>query len=149
MTITTNHIALTTMAADHVCFGVDSMEAMIDWYGRVLGFTVEKRWTVAELPGRELAYIIGASGFRIELISGGTGPRSPSGDSFAEHLGVRGSNHLCFRVPDVDAAVAAVETAGVTPFFPPTDYPVGAERRIAFLKDIEGNVIEFAGPLKG
>lgn len=138
-----------SLHADHVCFGVDSMQAVIDWYGRVLGFQVEKRWTVAELPGRELAYLIGPDGFRIELISGGQGPRPPSGDTFANHLGIRGANHLCFRVADVDAAVEAVEAADVAPFFPPTDYPVGAERRIAFFKDIEGNVIEFAGPLKG
>lgn len=137
------------LAADHLCFGVDDMQAMIDWYAKVLGFSVEKRWTVAELPGRELAYLIGADGFRIELISGGDGPRSPSGSDFAEHLSVRGANHLCFRVGDVDEAVAAIEASGVTPFFPPTDYPIGAERRIAFFKDVEGNVIEFAGPLKG
>lgn len=137
-----------SLHADHVCFGVDDMQNVIDWYDRVLGFRVEKRWTVAELPGRELAYLIGPDGFRIELISGGQGPRTPSGDTFADHLGVRGANHLCFRVTDVDAAVEAIEAAGVAPFFPPTDYPVGAERRIAFFKDIEGNVIEFAGPLK-
>ncbi len=141
--------ALATMVADHVCFGVDDIEAVIEWYGRVLGFTVEKRWTVAELPGRELAYLIGANGFRIELIFGGMGPRVQSGESFAEHLGIRGANHLCFRVADVDEAVASIEASGASPFFPPTDYPIGAERRIAFLKDVEGNVIEFAGPLKG
>jgi methylmalonyl-CoA/ethylmalonyl-CoA epimerase len=107
-----------------------------------------ERWTVAELPGRELAYLIGAQGFRIELTAGGTGPRSPSGEDFAEHLGVRGSNHLCFRVDDVDRAIAAVEAAGAAPFFPATDFPVGAARRVAFFKDVEGNVIEFAGPLK-
>lgn len=141
--------SLSEMIADHICFGVDDIDAMIDWYSRVLGFAVEKRWTVEELPGRELAYLIGANGFRIELISGGTGPRAPSGDSFAEHLSIRGANHLCFRVTDVDAAVASIEASGATAFYPPTDYPVGAERRIAFLKDVEGNVIEFAGPLKG
>lgn len=136
-----------SLTADHVCFGVDDMQAVIDWYARVLGFRVEKRWTVAELPGRELAYIVGPDGFRIELISGGTGPRSPTGADFAEHLSVRGANHLCFRVSDVDEAVFTIEKAGVQTFFPPTDYPVGAERRIAFFKDVEGNVIEFAGPL--
>ncbi|MBX9649907.1 MAG: VOC family protein [Xanthobacteraceae bacterium] len=138
-----------SLRADHVCLGVDDMQSIIDWYGRVLGFRLEKRWTVTELPGRELAYIIGPDGFRIELISGGKGPRSPSGADFGEHLSVRGANHLCFHVDDVDEAVAAIETAGAEPFFPPTDYPVGAERRIAFFKDIEGNVIEFAGPLSG
>lgn len=145
----TTFASIPGLAADHICYGVDDMQAMIDWYAATLGFTVEKRWTVAELPGRELAYLIGAGGFRIELISGGDGPRSPSGNDFAEHLGVRGANHLCFRVANVDEAVAAIEAVGVTPFFPPTDYPIGAERRIAFFKDVEGNVIEFAGPLKG
>ena len=145
--MTPSNSPLSSLRADHVCFGVDNMQAVIDWYDRVLGFKIEKRWTVAELPGRELAYLIGPDGFRIELISGGQGPRSPSGESFADHLGVRGANHLCFRVDSVDDAVDAIEAAGVTPFFPATDYPVGAERRIAFFKDVEGNVIEFAGPL--
>jgi methylmalonyl-CoA/ethylmalonyl-CoA epimerase len=147
--MTTKHSVLSTLRADHVCFGVDDMEGAIAWYGRVLGFQVEKRWTVTELPGRDLAYLIGPDGFRLELVSGGNGPRSPSGESFADHLGVRGANHLCFSVADVDAAVAAIEAEGVSPFFPATDYPVGAERRIAFFKDMEGNVIEFAGPLRG
>lgn len=35
----------------------------------------------------------------------------------------------------------------VATFFPATDFPQGAERRVAFVKDPEGNVIEFAGPL--
>jgi catechol 2,3-dioxygenase-like lactoylglutathione lyase family enzyme len=147
--MTISRSPLSSLHADHVCFGVDNMQAVVDWYVRVLGFEVEKRWTVAELPGRELAYLVGANGFRIELISGGEGPRSPSGVSFADHLGIRGANHLSFRVDDVDEAVAAIEAAGVVPFFPATDYPVGAERRIAFFKDVEGHVIEFAGPLKG
>ena len=138
-----------SLAVDHICLGVDDMPAVIDWYARVLGFTIEKRWTVAELPERELACLIGPVGFRIELISGGTGPRAPSGADFAGHLSVRGVNHLCFRVADVDAAMAAVRMAGVQPFFPATDFPEGAERRVAFVKDVEGNVTEFAGPLAG
>lgn len=138
-----------SLRADHVCFGVDDMSKMIDWYASVLDFRVEKRWTVAELPGRELAYLIDENGFRLEFISGGTGPRAATGSTFEQHLGVRGANHLAFWTEDVDRSIESVEEKGVAPFFPATDFEVGAERRVAFFKDPEGNVLEFAGPLKG
>jgi catechol 2,3-dioxygenase-like lactoylglutathione lyase family enzyme len=122
---------------------------MIEWYASVLGFELEKRWVVVELPGRELAYLIHANGFRLEFISGGSGPRAATGATFEQHLGVRGANHVAFWTEDVDASVARIAAHGVEPFFPPTDFELGAERRVAFFKDPEGNVLEFAGPLKG
>lgn len=137
-----------SLTADHVCLGVDNMDAMIEWYRRVLGFALEIRWTVTELPGYELAYLTGPGGFRIELIAGGAGPRNASCTNVAELLSIRGANHFSFRVADVDAAIATVQAAGAGLLFPPTDFPGGPARRIAFLKDLEENVIEFVGPLK-
>ena len=138
-----------SMQVDHVEIGVDDMETMIAWYSRVLGFRVEKRWTVDELPGVELAYLLHPSGWRVELASGISGPRTPRAADFGNAFQMRGYQHICFRVSSVDEAMAEMTRLGVPTFFPPTDFPVGAERRIAFVQDPEGNVIEFAGPLVG
>lgn len=45
--------------------------------------------------------------------------------------------------------MAELTKRGVPAFVSATDYPKGAERRVAFVKDPEGNVIELAGPLAG
>ncbi len=138
---------LQNMKIDHVMIGVDNFGVMIAWYREKLGFQEEKRWTVDGLNGIDLAYIVGPDGFRIEFIGGGKGPRTPVPASFPEHFTMRGLQHLSFRVADVDAAVAELRARGVAVFVEAEDYPVGAQRRVAFIKDPEGNVIEFAGPL--
>ena len=129
--------------------GVDDLDAMIAWYRDKLGYRVEKTWAVDGLPGMRLAYLIGHDGFRIELVEGGRGPRTPNPSSFEQALKARGYQHLCYEVGDVDAVMAELGARGVAAFYPATDFPVGAERRVAFIKDPEGNIIEFAGPLKG
>lgn len=132
---------------DHLMLGVDDMEAVIAWYRDKLGYEVEKAWTVDGLPGIRLAYLIGHGGYRMELIAGGHGPKTPDPASFDEHFRMRGYQHACYWVDDVDAVMAELKSRGVEAFFPATDFPVGAERRVAFVKDPEGNIIEFAGPL--
>lgn len=130
-----------------VKLGVDDMEAMMAWYRDKLGYEVEKAWTVDGLPGIRLAYLIGHGGYRMELIAGGRGLRTPNPASFDEHFRMRGYQHACYWVDDVDAVMAELKGRGVEVFFPSTDFPAGAERRVALVKDPEGNVVEFAGPL--
>jgi len=137
----------TKLIPDHVCIGVADLDATIAWYQRVLGFEPDIRWTVPELPGFRLAYIKKGD-FRIELIdTGDRKPATPTPMAFDEFLRMPGFSHLCFRVDDVDAAMADIEAQGIAPELPPTDFPdVG--RRVAFFRDIEGNYLELAGPLK-
>jgi catechol 2,3-dioxygenase-like lactoylglutathione lyase family enzyme len=123
---------------DHVMLGVDDMEAMIAWYRDKLGYRVEKAWTVDGLPGIRLAYLIGHGGYRMELIAGGRGPRTPDPASFDQHFRMRGYQHACYWVDDVDAVMEELQGRGVAAFFPATDFPKGAERRVAFVKDPEG-----------
>ena len=136
------------MIADHVCIGVSNLDSAIEWYGEVLGFEVDIQWTVPELPGFRLAYIKKGD-FRIELID--TGEREatePSPMAFDEFLRLPGFSHLCFRVDDVDRAIEAISAKGVAIELPPTDFPdVG--RRVAFFRDLDGNFLELAGPMKG
>lgn len=121
---------------------------MIQWYKEKLGFREERRWTVDALPGMQLAYIE-LNGFRVEIIGGGGGHRPPVPSSFEQHLRMQGYQHLCFSTNDVDAVIAELNRRGVPTFVGAEDYPSGAERRVAFIQDNEGNVIEFAGSLKG
>ncbi len=136
------------LVADHVCIGVSDLDRAIAWYQRVLGFEVDIRWTVPELPGFRLAYVKKGD-FRIELID--TGERElqePAPMGFDEFLRLPGFSHLCFRVDDVDAAIEAITSEGVPAELPPTDFPdVG--RRVAFFRDLDGNYLELAGPMKG
>lgn len=83
------------MRVDHMMLGVDDMDRMPGWYQAALGFAVERAWTVEGLPGIRLAYLTG-HGFRLELIAGGNGPRTPVPASFPEHFTMRGFQHLCF-----------------------------------------------------
>jgi catechol 2,3-dioxygenase-like lactoylglutathione lyase family enzyme len=134
--------------ADHISVGVDDYEASIAWYRDKLGFEVEKEWTVDGLLGVKLAYLI-KNGFRIEILYGGKGEPVTAPEDFQQHFNRKGFGHLCFYVEDVDLAMSQLNRRGVPTFVPAKDYPVGAERRVAFVLDNSGNVIEFAGPLKG
>lgn len=141
--------ALSSLQADHVMIGVSNFEETMQWYKEKLGFREERKWTVKELPGVQLAYLE-LNGFRIEIIgsSRGHAPFLPS--NFTEHIAeTKGYAHLCFRVDDVDAVMAELNERGVPTFVPATDYPEGAECRVGFIKDNNGNVIEFAGSLVG
>ena len=138
------HIRL--MRVDHVSIGVRDLDTVAAWYRDKLDFVVEKVWTVEGLEGVRLAYLVGP-GWRIELIEGGEGPFAVPPADFNAHFQRGGYGHIAFAVEDVDETVAALAARGVATFVPATSYPVGAERRVAFLLDPEGNVIEFAHPL--
>ncbi len=141
-----NH-PLDGMQPDHVCIGVQDIEAAIAWYRKILGFEIDHRWSVPELPGFQFAYIQ-KNGYRIELIdSGGDVSGEPENLAFNEFLRLRGFSHVCFRVESVDAATTEVEDRGIKIDVPPTDFPDNG-RRISFFRDLDGNYIEFAGPMK-
>lgn len=138
---------LPPLRADHVLIGTPDYRATLDWYRRVLDAEIEKEWTVPEVPDLQLAYLrIG--NFKIEVI--GTAQSIPGAlraDDFGSHLRTSGYTHLCFEVDDVDATMAALAERDVPEFFPATDFP-NVSRRVAFIQDNNGNVIEFAGPMK-
>lgn len=143
-----NKTSLDTIQPDHVCIGVPDIDAAIEWYRDTLGFKIDQQWIVPELPGFRLAYIK-KNGYRIELIDSGEGISGKAQElAFDEFLRMRGFSHVCFLVENVDMAIAEVESRGVKIDVPPTDFPdVG--RRISFFRDLHGNYIEFAGPMKG
>ena len=134
------------MRPDHISVGVRDLDRMAAWYRDVLDMSVEKVWTVEGLDGVRLAYVTG-NGWRIEMIEGGTGPSLPPPADFNAHFQRGGYGHVGFAVEDVDETMAALRARGVEAFVPAESYPEGAERRVAFILDPEGNVIEFSHPL--
>ena len=137
---------LNSMRIDHVMISVPNYQETLQWYQEKFDATIEKEWTVDELPDLQLAYL-NVRGFRIEVV-GTTQARSgmPDFKNFGEALRTTGIGHFCFRVDNVDEAIAELNRRGVPTFVEAADYPnVGV--RVGFIKDNNGNIIEFSGAM--
>ena len=137
---------LNSMRIDHVMISVPNYQETLEWYQEKFDATIEKEWTVDELPDLQLAYL-DVRGFRIEVV-GTTQARSgmPNFSDFGEALRTTGIGHFCFRVDSVDDAISELNTKGVPTFVEAADYPnVGV--RVGFVKDNNGNIIEFSGAM--
>lgn len=135
------------MRIDHVMLCVPNFEETVQWYCQKLNAIVEKEWTVDQLPDLKLAYLQ-VCGFRIEIVGSSQSRQGmPNCETFAAALRTTGIGHICFWVDDVDAALAELNQCDVPTFVEAADYPnVGA--RVGFIKDNNGNIIEFTGSLK-
>jgi catechol 2,3-dioxygenase-like lactoylglutathione lyase family enzyme len=98
------------MTFDHVCFGVDDLEAMVQWYTYVLGFQLERRWTFPQPLGWEGVYLCKEGVMKLEMIAGGQGERYKSADNIMQQLQTRGVNHIAFRIADIDAEFEALSS---------------------------------------
>jgi catechol 2,3-dioxygenase-like lactoylglutathione lyase family enzyme len=138
-------------AFDHVSINVADFDAALRWYQEKLGFEQEVAWRVQALNGKRLAYLT-LGGARIELVEADVGAAlSPEAKTFGEHFGRTGYGHLCLSVDDVDAMLASLAAKDVPTFVRAETYPLDGtsyERRVGFIKDNDGNVIEFAEPLR-
>jgi catechol 2,3-dioxygenase-like lactoylglutathione lyase family enzyme len=108
---------------DHLVLRVRDLDAMVAWYGRVLGCPVERRQD------------------EIGLVLGRAGGAPPGAEG-------RNLDHFCFRVEPFDEGVirAHLAACGVDPG--PTESRYGAEGEgpSIYLQDPEGNTIELKGP---
>ena len=137
---------LDSMRIDHVMISVTNYQKTLQWYQDKFDATIEKEWTVEELPDLQLAYL-NVRGFRIEVV-GTTQSRSgmPDMSNFGEALRTTGIGHFCFRVDSVDDAISELNKKGVPTFIEAFDAPqVGV--RVGFVKDNNGNIIEFSGAM--
>ena len=110
----------------HIGLVVEAREAACRALERLTGAPVTERWE-SEIGVRVAFFAVG--GARLELVQY-TGPIV---ERFGPVLARRdGVHHLCFRVDDLEAALAAVTARGfrVVPGFPVE----GAHGRIAFLE---------------
>jgi methylmalonyl-CoA/ethylmalonyl-CoA epimerase len=137
--------AVTRWRAHHFGISVPDLNAAIAWYRDMLGFEVEKRVSIPQIPA-EIAFVRRGD-FRIEIFQvEGAAPlpadrRIPNRD-----LHTHGNKHMCFEVPDVPAAVKRLRERGADIAF-----EISAEHHpdgnpTAFVRDVAGNLIEFLQP---
>ncbi len=139
---------LATMKTDHLLLGVNNFEETVAWYQDILGFELEVQWKVEGLDHLDLAYLTNGD-FRIEIIGDKSSHQNNKQvEDFGEHLSHQGFAHICFQVEDIDLAMKQLNDKGIKTFVKAETYPLNFyNRRVAFIKDLNGNVIEFAGPL--
>lgn len=137
---------LAMIRAEHVMISTGDYGGTIAWYRDKLGFAIKQEWTVPEFPGVQLAYLE-LNGFVLEVV--GT-PRAFQDKATPPDLGTalsdRGFGHLAFLAADVDAVAKELARRGVEILVPPTSFPESG-RRLIFVRDNNGNLIEFLTPL--
>ena len=137
---------LSSLQLNHVEINVPNYEETIAWYEDKFDATIEQEWTVDEFPSLQLAYI-NVYGTRIEIV--GTAQSKvgmPQMSDFDELFKTTGIGHFCFGVDSVDDAIAELDRRGVPTFIEAFDAPQTGVR-VGFVKDNNGNVIEFSEPL--
>jgi methylmalonyl-CoA/ethylmalonyl-CoA epimerase len=129
---------MTELRIHHLGLSVPDLESSIEWYERVLGFSLEKRVYVEPIPA-QVAFLKHGS-FRIELFQvEGAAPlpdqrRVPNLD-----LRTHGTKHLSFVVEDVAVLAQELKALGA-------DIAMLVQvpgRRTLFVRDNAGNLIEF------
>lgn len=122
----------------HGGVSVPDLEGAIDWYGRVLGFDLEKRFFI-EAAGAKAA-MIRKGALRFELFEvAGAAPLPEERRHPPSDLRTHGNKHLAFQVDDLDAFLAEMKAKGVDiAFVVREDFGSGC-----FIRDCAGNLIEF------
>lgn len=133
-----------SMKVHHVAVRVPNFERALTWYVEKLDFHVLRQWTYADM---QLAFIAPAedSEFVIEILGGGNPPPipKPTYSDLGDSVRLAGFHHFCINVLDLEAAFAELRRRDVTVVAEPFELPV-INRRIAFIADPFGNIIELA-----
>lgn len=133
-----------SMKGHHVAVRVPDFEAAKRWYVEKLDFRVIHEWPYAD---QKLAYVGPATddAFYVELLGDGE-PKpipKPVYTDLGDSLRLAGYHHFCLNVADMDATVAELRRRGVSIVTEPFELPV-IQRRLAFIADPFGNLIELA-----
>jgi len=133
-----------SMKGHHVAVRVPDFQAAKQWYVEKLDFRVIHEWPYAD---QHLAYVAPATDddFFVELLGDGTPHPVPKPvyDDLGDSLRLAGYHHFCLNVSDIEATVAELRRRGVNIVTEPFELAV-INRRLAFLSDPWGNLIELA-----
>ena len=117
---------------------VPSLDAAIDWYGRVLGFELEKRFWIEAAQSDTAMVRKGPLRFELFEVSGAAAlpedRRFPPRD-----LQTHGNKHVAFRVADLEVFLAEMAAKGADIAFVVRE----GFGKGCFLRDCAGNLIEF------
>jgi len=132
------------MKGHHVAVRVPDFAAAKRWYTEKLDFRVVHEWPYAD---QQLAYVAPATDdtFFVEILGGGNpGPiPKPVYTDLGDSLRLAGLRHFCLNVANIEDTVSELRRRGVTIVTEPFELPV-INRRLAFLADPWGNLIELA-----
>lgn len=122
----------------HGGVSVPSLDEAVAWYGRVLGFALERTFFIP--PARARAAMIRKGPLRFELFEPEDGAPLPEGRSHPpSDIRTHGNKHLAFRIASLDAFIAEMAGLGVdVPFVVRENFGRGC-----FIRDCAGNLIEF------
>ena len=128
----------------HGGVSVPDIAAAIDWYGRVLGFVVEREFYIA--PAKSQAAMIRKGPLRFELFEPEEAAPLPDDRRHPPRdLLTHGNKHVAFRVEDLEAFLVEMEGKGADiAFVVREDFGKGC-----FLRDCAGNLIEFVEEADG
>jgi methylmalonyl-CoA/ethylmalonyl-CoA epimerase len=122
----------------HAGVSVPSLDAAIEWYGRVLGFEVEKRFYIDAARSDTVMLRRGSLRFEIFEVEGATSlpedRRYPPRD-----IKTHGNKHVAFRVADLETFLSEMETKQADVAFVVRE----AFGKGCFIRDCAGNLIEF------
>jgi catechol 2,3-dioxygenase-like lactoylglutathione lyase family enzyme len=125
-------------AFHHGGVSVPSLDEAIDWYGRVLGFEVERRFYIEAAKSHTAFVKKGALRFEIFEVEGASplpeARRHPPSDARTH-----GNLHVAFRIDDLDSFLIEMKEKGADIAFVVRE----AFGRGCFIRDCAGNLIEF------
>ena len=128
----------------HGGVSVPSLDAAIDWYDRVLGFAVERRFWIE--AARSHTAMLKKGPLRFELFEvEGAAPLPEDRRHPPRDLKTHGNKHLAFRVADLDAFLAEMEQHQADVAFVVRE----AFGKGCFIRDCAGNLIEFVEEPEG
>lgn len=128
----------------HGGVSVPDMAAALEWYGRVLGFVVEKEFFIP--PARAKAAMIRKGPLRFELFEPEDGTPLPADRRVPpQDIRTHGNKHLAFRVDDLDAFLTEMEQKQVDIAFVVRE----SFGKGCFIRDCAGNLIEFVEEPEG
>ncbi|UVO54371.1 VOC family protein [Sphingomonas sp. SUN039] len=125
-------------AFHHGGVSVPDLDAAIAWYGDVLGFELERRFTIDAANAN--AAFVRKGDLRFELFEVPGAASLPDDRRYPPRdLQTHGNKHVAFRIADLDAFLAEVEAKSA-------DVAMVVREKFGagcFLRDCAGNLIEF------
>ncbi|MET3472569.1 methylmalonyl-CoA/ethylmalonyl-CoA epimerase [Novosphingobium sp. 1529] len=125
-------------AFHHAGVSVPDLDAAIDWYHRVLGFTLEKRFYIEAARSHTAMVRKGPLRFEIFEVEGAA-PLPEDRRHPPRDVKTHGNKHAAFQVPDLDAFLAEMEQKGADIAFVVRE----SFGKGCFIRDCAGNLIEF------
>ncbi|NYI02740.1 VOC family protein [Cupriavidus plantarum] len=133
------------LTLNNFAIAVHDLSRMVTWYEQVLGLIAVERGTF-DATGADYVMMEGA-GTRLELVTLGGEHHVPVDRTAPpRHLDVLGYKALVFDTTDLHAVTRTLEQHDVE--FIWADIQLNARRQSTMIRDPEGNMIHFFGPLQ-